>query len=222
MIEFLQDYETKAIPPEVFEAGDRETRSDESELYFVKLGVAAFVTKAGLVDIDHRPITVEPVAEVVVPGERRALLTGRAGELPLGVDAPQRATTGPGNAALFGGDQQTAAAAAEFEALRGDFDRLTGEYAALEAEHATSGESLTTVTTERDDARKALETVTAERDQLKADLANANAEGDDLAKRVETLEAELASAKGGTGNAGDGGAGEADGSAEKAGMKRGK
>ena len=159
MIRFIQDYTTRAIPPEHFAAGDEVTRSDASELYFVQLGVAGYVTEAGLVDQDHRQINpASSIAEVVVPGENRSGLAGRAGELMLGLDAPQRGTSGPGNAVLaVGGDQQTAAAA-------GELDRLTSAL-----EHAGSD----------------VLAVTAERDRLLAELEQAGQLGTEIGGQLD-------------------------------------
>lgn len=131
MIEFLQDYATKAVPPEVFKREDRVTRSDDSEAYFVRLGVAAFVTEQGLVDQDHRPVAATTLVEVVTPGDRRFAQAGRAGEVAIGLAAPQRASSGPGNAALFGGDQHTVAVAGEVERLTLDLAGASAEADAL-------------------------------------------------------------------------------------------
>lgn len=144
-IRFIQDYATRAIPPEVFAAGDEVTRSDASELYFVQRGVAGYVTDAGLVDQDHRAINpASAIAEVVVPGENRFGSAGRAGELMLGLDAPQRGTSGPGNSVLaVGGDQQTAAAAGELERLTVALRR--------------SGDDVLEITSDRDRLRNELD-----------------------------------------------------------------
>ena len=129
MIKFLQDYQTRALPPETFKLGQQVKRSDDSELYFVRLGVAGYVTPDGLVDQDHHPLTPSAtVAQVVSPGDQRAgLVGGRAGELSLGLDTPQRATSGPGNSVLVGGDQQTVAVAGEITRLTAELDSTSGE-----------------------------------------------------------------------------------------------
>lgn len=151
MIEFLQNYETKALPPERFTAEQRVERSEESEQYFVKLGVAGFVGDDGkLLDADYRPI-VPTVAIIAV--DPRAIRSGRAGEVLTGIDAPARASTGPGNAVLFGGDQQTAAA-------RNDFDQMTNELATAQA---------------RVVELEAGQVDSAEHERLKGDLATAQA-----------------------------------------------
>lgn len=193
MIEFLQDYETKALPPEVFKKGERPERSSESELYFVQLGVAAYVVDGRLVDMDYRPIVETPsVAEVVTPGDRRFGVGGRAGELPLGIAAPQRATTGPGNDVVFGGDQHTASLTAELERLGVDL--------------RTAGEELLLVSGERDQLRSDLAALTTDRDRVSAELDGANAQATEREKalradldgsrdKVASLEADLSAAQ---------------------------
>lgn len=199
MIEFLQDYETKAIPPETFELGQQVKRSEASELYFVRLGVAGYVTENGLVDEDYRPIVpASTVAEVVTPGDRRFAIGGRAGELSLGLDAPQRATSGPGNAVLAGGDQQTVAtvtaAATDLERLVAELAKATadgddlakaseGMKSELSAErqaHAATRDELSRVQTDlgaaetgRAEAEKALEAASQRVAELEQQLAEA-------------------------------------------------
>jgi hypothetical protein len=97
MIQFLQDYATSAVPPETFEAGQKvDGRSSESEMHFVKRGVAAYVTKDGLVDADHRPIVAaEVTVQVVTASAHRDGETGRAGEVELVDGTPQRGSPGP-------------------------------------------------------------------------------------------------------------------------------
>lgn len=191
MIEFLKDYQTRALPPETFKAGDQVKRSDDSELYFVRLGVAGFVTDGGLVDQDHLPVHLAPVAQAVTPGDRRVGIGGRAGELSLGLDAPQRASTGPGSDALLGGDQQTAA-------IAGEIERLTAELAAANGE----GDDLAMKLRQAEDAHRAeLAAHGATRDELvriKTDLAaaeNGRAEAEaaaaELRAQVATLEGQL-------------------------------
>jgi hypothetical protein len=195
MIEFLQDYETKAIPPEFFELGQQVKRSEDSELYFVRLGVAGYVTENGLVGEDYRPI-VPPstVAEVVTPGDRRFAMGGRAGELALGLDAPQRATSGPGNVLLAGGDQQTAAAQGELERLIAELadanaegddlakksEVLKSELAAERQAHTAARDELVRVQTDlgaaetgRAEAEKTLEAANQRVAELEQQLAEA-------------------------------------------------
>jgi len=199
MIEFLQSYETTAVPKEAFKVGERVTRSDDSEMYFVRLGVAAYVTADGLVDQDHRPIVTETiVAQVVTPGDHRFGSGGRAGELMLGLDAPQRATTGPGNAAFVGGDQQTASAGVKIERLTAELadsavllremdethvtarDALIADLDAEKAGHADTRDELARVMTElagadagRSEAETALAAERTRADELEAQLAEA-------------------------------------------------
>ena len=95
MIEFLQDYTTESFPPETFKKGAQVSREETSERYFVGRGLAGYVVDGKLVDADHRPIVAETVTvEIVRPGERRADLAVRAGEVMTG--QPPRATSGPG------------------------------------------------------------------------------------------------------------------------------
>lgn len=180
MIEFLQDYKTQAVPPETFEAGQQVKRSEASELYFVRLGVAGFVTDAGLVNEDHRPIgsTLTSVAEVVTPG----------------LDAPQRATSGPGNAILAGGDQQITAAVGEIERLTAELadanaegnelaqgaDRLKLALATEQQAHSATREELGRVRTDLDAAQNG---------RAEAEKAHAAAKA-----RIEDLERQLAEA----------------------------
>lgn len=180
MIEFLQDYETKAIPPEVFELGQQVKRSEDSELYFVRLGVAAYVTENGLVGEDYRPI-VSPstVTEVVTPGDRRFAMGGRAGELALGLDAPQRATSGPGNVLLAGGDQQTAAA-------QGELERLIAELADANAEGDDLAKASEVLKSELAAERQAH---TAARDELVRVQTDLGAAETGRAEAEKTLEA---------------------------------
>lgn len=94
MIEFLQDYTTEALPPETFDKGQRVKRSAGSEGYFVGRGLAAYVVDGKLFDDHHREITEATAIEIVRPGDRRADLAVRAGEVMTG--QPPRATSGPG------------------------------------------------------------------------------------------------------------------------------
>ena len=187
MIEFLMDYRTRALPPETFKQGQQVKRSDESELYFVRLGVAGYVTTAGLVDQDHHPLTpAATTAQVVTPGEQRAgLIGGRAGELSLGLDAPQRATSGPGTAALIGGDQQTAAVAGEIE-------RLTAELAVANGEGDDLAQALDQATADLQAERVAH---AATRDALarhQTDLGAADQGRKDAEQEVANLKSQMA------------------------------
>ena len=135
MIEFLIEHTTREPKPQHFAAGARISRGDDTEAFFVRLGVAAFVDGDALIDADGRPL------DAVVATDTASLL--------VGLDTPQRASTGPGNALLFGGDQQNAAALAQLRETLAESDatlaQLRDEYgqkqdadaahiAALEAE----------------------------------------------------------------------------------------
>lgn len=212
MIEFIQDYVTKAFPPETFEDGDRVERSTESELYFVRLGVAGYVIDDKLLDQDHRPIERKTVIAVVAT-DRRFAANGRGGEV-IGLDAPQRASSGPGNAVVFSGQPETVSlSATEAEQLRGDLAASVSQY----EDHRTSTAEqidqitadLTLVQGEREtalaDAAKARDALTqAERERagLQSDLATARAEltsAQDAARlsdeRMAELERQLAEAR---------------------------
>lgn len=172
MIKFLQDYTTKSAPPEVFEADQEVTRSPESELYFVRLGVAGFLVDGAVLNEDYQPIVRQPVA-IVVTTDRRFADTGRGGEV-IGLDAPARASSGPGTAAVFAG-QPDSIGLSEVEAgqLRADLAEAIGRgeagnlrIVALQEDIETLGSNLATVTTDRD---KLAGDVTA----LQADLQTA-------------------------------------------------
>lgn len=216
MIEFLQDYTTKAIPPESFEQGQRVERNADSELYFVRLGLAAYVTEGGLVGEDFQPIVRAPAPEVVTPGDRRFAIGGRAGELSLGLDAPQRATSGPGNVLIAGGDQQTAAAAGELERLQAELteanaegDDLAKQLATVRAELQASQDELKLAQTDLGNAQVVARDAVEGKAAREAELATANG-------RIAELEAALAEAtKPVTDQSGDDGAGAKSGKAAK-------
>lgn len=181
MIEFLQDYVTKSIPPETFKAEERVERSTESELYFVRLGAAAFVTDDGLVDADYHPIATTPVVAVVAT-DRRFAAGGRAGEA-VGLAAPQRATTGPGNAVVFGGQpESTSLLPVETEQLRADLATALAQIDEHREDSAKQADALT------------LDLTTAQKDREAAlvDLAKANEQVVTLTADVETLQARRA------------------------------
>ncbi|MDN4632310.1 hypothetical protein QCD71_12350 [Sphingomonas sp. PsM26] len=171
MIEFIQDYTTKALPPEVFKTKDQVKRSPESELYFVRLGVAGFVHNGELVGEDYKPLVrVETVVQVVSPGDRRFADGGRGGEM-LGLATPQRASTGPGNDVVFGTsdvstglqqvqvDQLSSDLAASMQQLdehrdltSGQITELTTALTAVQGERETALADLASVTSDRDAA----------------------------------------------------------------------
>lgn len=216
MIEFLQNYKTKAIPPEVFKKGDRPDRSPESEMYFVQLGVAGYVVDGNLVDADYRPI-------VVAAAEPSDAVTamGRAGELALGDGTPQRASSGPQfvvrSASLTDAQREALERVLTerggFEAEVNERDLTIGSLNGLLAERDQSiGDLMRQMTdlTERSntdsaDREREIERLTEELTaangkvqaaegevaRLTQELADANAEGGDAAKEVERLTAEV-------------------------------
>lgn len=212
MIEFLQDYVTKAAPPEVFAKGQQVTRSPESELYFVGRGLAGYVIDGQLVDQDYQPIVVaQPEASDA------ATVMGRAGELALGDGTPQRASSGPQVAVTsdsLTAEQRDALSRALAE--RGLLEELVRE---RDASIVTLNDRIADITTQLSgNADRANETI-ADRDReierltnaaadaekvaadlvaaqeeiarLTAELSEANAEGDDAAKKVEAMTAEI-------------------------------
>ena len=180
MIEFLQDYETKAIPPEVFKKGDRPERAPESEMYFVQLGVAGYVVDGKLVDADYRPIVA---AEAVIADA--ATVMGRAGELALGDGTPQRASSGPqvvltANSLTDEQREKMTRALADSDGMR-----------ALLVERDDSIVVLNDRLAELDGQLSHANAAIADRDRdiarLTEELAAANGEGDDAAKEVDRL-----------------------------------
>ncbi|WP_230769527.1 hypothetical protein [Sphingomonas sp. Leaf4] len=173
MIKFLQDYRTKAVPPEAFEDGQEVERSSESERYFVGLGVAAYLVDGKLYDQDYQPLTVVEVTEVVST-DRRFIDTGRGGEM-LGLDAPARATTGPGNAVAFNLDP----AAATGVDLQREIDLLQKE----------SDERLRLVVIERDDLADDIF-------QLRGQLVEVEKARDDATARANAADTRATEAEG--------------------------
>lgn len=212
MIKFLQDYTTKAVPPEKFEADQEVTRSPESELYFVRLGVAGFLVDGEVLNEDYQPIVRTPVA-IVATTDRRFADTGRGGEV-IGLDAPARASSGPGTAAVFAG-QPDSIGLSEVEAgqLRADLAEAIGRgeagnlrIVALQEDIETLRSNLATVTTDRDKligdltalqndlqtARtdlQAVEGLRTDNADLTAKLTDANASLEKAEARVAELEA---------------------------------
>jgi len=166
MIEFLQDYTTKALPPEVFTDGQQVERSPESELYFVRLGVAGYLVDGKLVGEDYQPIERKTVAVIVTTDRRFG--GGRAGEV-IGLDAPQRASTGPGNDVVFSGQpDSTTLDPVEIEQLRSD---LAASIEQLD-DHRTS------TTTQIEELTANLTAAQGAREAALADLATAQADRD--------------------------------------------
>jgi len=198
MIEFLENYQTESLPPEVFKKGEQLTRSETSERYFVGRGLAGYVVNGKLVDADHRLIAKDTVTiEIVRRGERRTDLAARAGEIMTG--QPPRATPGPGTpfvetaagpegtppvvleaeverlkAALQTGNDlfrdMNSSHVETADALRIDVDRLTGELAGAKATADTA------------------DALRLDVDRLTGELADANATADTaIAARDEAV-----------------------------------
>ncbi len=214
MIEFIQNYVTKALPPESFKDGEQVERSAESELYFVRLGVAGYLIDGKLFDQDYQPIVRQPVGIVAATADRRfAADTGRGGEA-IGLAAPQRATSGPGNAVLLSGqpDSMTlggvevdqlrgdiAASASQVEegqtANEGELDRLKG---LIEAGNDAFREMNNSHLADKDELRQQIETVksdsvalTGERDQALADLKDSRSQHEGLVLEYQASRKQL-------------------------------
>ena len=201
MIEFLQDYVTKALPPESFTDGEQVTRSPESELYFVRLGVAGYVIDGKLVDQDYQPI-VRKVIAVIETVDRRFADTGRGGEI-IGLDAPQRASSGPGNDVVFSGQPDgTTLGSLEFEQLRGDLAASSSQFAEFRTTSESEIERLKGLLDAGTEAFRTAdsafaqerEKLTGERDQALADLGELRPQLDTATSRVAELEGLLAEA----------------------------
>ena len=214
MIEFIQNYVTKALPPESFEDGEQVERSPESELYFVRLGVAGYLIDGKLVDQDYQPIVRQPVVIVAATPDRRfAVDTGRGGEV-IGLAAPQRATSGPGNAVLLSGQPDSMTlGGVEVDQLRGDIaasasqveegqtanedemDRLKG---LIEAGNDAFREMNNSHLADKDELRQQIETVksdfdalTGERDQALADLKDSRSQHEGLVLEYQASREQL-------------------------------
>lgn len=189
MIKFLQDYTTKALPPEVFAADQEVERSPESELYFVRLGVAGFVVDGVVVDEDYNPIVRQTVA-VITTTDRRFMDTGRGGEV-LGLDGPARASSGPGNQVVFAGQPDSIGLSnVEVEQLRTDLAAaLAGQ-----GEHAAQVEGLTDKASALEERLLAAESerdrLTGEATVLQTNLADALASLEAAQARILELEAQ--------------------------------
>lgn len=215
MIEFIQDYVTKALPPEAFTDGQQVERSAESELYLVRLGVAGYLVDGKLVDQDYLPITRQTVV-VVATTDRRFSDAGRGGET-IGLEAPQRATSGPGNEVLFAGQpDSTTLGGVEFEQLRGDLaasasqfeqyrttneseiERLKGLIdAGNDAFHKADtafGEERSTLVSARDQALADLQESRSQHESLVLEYQAARTQIDTNATRIAELEGLLAEA----------------------------
>lgn len=192
MIKFLQDYRTKASPPEAFEAGQEIERSTDSERYFVGLGVAGYLIDGNLVDLDHQPIVLTEVVHVVAT-DRRPIDTGRGGEV-LGLDAPARATSGPGAGVVIAHTEGTPSTDDAVERLRDEFEaKLTALSEACQA--AVSGlagqlqNELSTVRSDLVQLREKLEAGDARAEASDAALADAVDQITAAVARIGELEA---------------------------------
>jgi hypothetical protein len=201
MIEFIQDYVTKALPPESFKDGDKVSdRSAESELYFVRLGVAGFVIDGKLVDQDYQEIVRQPVVIVAATADRRFVAdTGRGGEV-IGLAAPQRATSGPGNEALLSGQpESTTLGGVEFEQLRGDLATSASQFEEYRTTSTGEIERLKGLIEAGNDAfhkadtafAEERQTLTGERDQALADLNDARSQHEGLVLEYQATREQL-------------------------------
>lgn len=205
MIEFIQDYVTKALPPESFKDGDKVERSTESELYFVRLGVAGYVHDGNIVDQDYQPIERKTV--VIVTTDRRFTdVAGRGGET-IGLEAPQRATSGPGNDVVFSGQPDSMTlGGVEFEQLSGDLAASRGEFETyrttsegeierlkglIEAGNDAFRDMNNSHVVDKDDLRVKIEQITGERDQALSDLKEARSQHDGLVLEYQATREQL-------------------------------
>lgn len=216
MIEFLQDYTTESLPPETFKKGAQLKRSETSERYFVGRGLAGYVVDGKLVDADHRPIVTETVTvEIVRPGERRAGLAVRAGEVMTG--QPPRATSGPGvpfvEAATGAKGTPPVVLEAEVERLKTALETSDGLFRDMNNSHVETADALRLdverLTKEladangegddavvaRDQAVKDLGELRSQHDSIVAEYKASREEGDRRADRIVELERQLADAQ---------------------------
>lgn len=178
MIEFLQDYTTEALPPEHFTKGQQVTRSEDSERYFVGRGLAGYLVDGKLVDVDHRPIvTTTAAVEVVVPGDRRADLGFRAGEVMIG--QPPRASSGPGVPFV---EPDVGIAGSPGVVLEAEVERLKAELLASEEMFRDMNNSHVG---DKDGLR-------ADLDRLTRELADTKAEGENAVQAREKAVVDLA------------------------------
>jgi len=81
-IQFLQDYTTKAKPPEAFTLGQKvEGRDEASEAHFVNRGYAAYVVDGKLVDRFGREVPTPKAAKAAAdaaPGKGKGAGTPAA------------------------------------------------------------------------------------------------------------------------------------------------
>jgi len=199
MIEFIQDYVTKALPREAFTDGQQVERSAESELYLVRLGVAGYLVDGKLVDQDYLPITRQTVV-VVATTDRRFSDAGRGGET-IGLEAPQRATSGPGNEVLFAGKRDgTTFGSVEFEQLRGDLAASASQFEQYQATSESEVERLKGLIDAATDAFHKADTafgeerttLVGERDQALADLKDSRSQHESLVLEYQSAQKQVA------------------------------
>lgn len=97
-IKFLTDHVVEGPPREGFKAGQVvKDRDDASELHFVRRGVAAYYDEKSKALTNHegRRVPEKPQAERLVVANNRDGEAGRAGEVLLADQTPQRASNGP-------------------------------------------------------------------------------------------------------------------------------
>jgi hypothetical protein len=198
MIEFIQNYVTKALPPESFTDGQQVERSAESELYFVRLGVAGYLVDGKLLDQDYLPITRQTVV-VVATTDRRFSDTGRGGEV-IGLEAPQRATSGPGNEVLFAGQpDSTTLGGVEFEQLRGDLASSASQFEQYRTINESEVERLKGLIDAATDAFHKADTafgeertkLVGERDQALADLTDSRSQHEGLVLEYQAAQKQI-------------------------------
>jgi len=198
MIEFIQDYVTKALPPEAFTDGQQVERSAESELYLVRLGVAGYLVDGKLVDQDYLPITRQTVV-VVATTDRRFSDAGRGGEM-IGLAAPQRATSGPGNEVLFAGQPDSMTlGGVKFEQLRGDLAASTSQFEQYQATSESEVERLKGLIDAATDAFHKADTafgeertkLVGERDQALADLKDSRSQHEGLVLEYQAAQKQI-------------------------------
>ncbi len=166
MIEFLQDYTTEATPPEVFKLGQQVERSEASELYFVRRGLAGFVINGKLCNEDGDTID----------------LTARQAD-PATEGQPPHASSGPLPSDLF----TTTALASP--ALEAEVQRLTQELSDANAE----GDDLAK---ELEGVRSDLQTAQDQMKLMQDDLLRAEKNVLDAVDEKTAVEAKLATANG--------------------------
>ena len=182
MIQFLTDYDTKAVPSEHFSKDQRVEREEGSELYFVRLGIAAFVVDGELVDQDHRPLIDS--GPVVVNDLRGTVAVS------LGLITPARASS-----SLAVGTPEVV--------LRAELERV-----GIVADQA--GADLLGAQAERDEARAEAERLTTAltaveegRTEAQRERDEAQGERDEARREVDDLRQQLVEAKAPTGDGGD-------------------